>query len=94
MTYVILNVSTQKAYRKPGDYCEMTYETERGAKSACTKLNNRTGNTFWTVVEYSAYKAVPVKMVKRINMMSGLEYEEPEDTPCFMSPACESYWSM
>jgi hypothetical protein len=43
----------------------------------------------WTQIEVY----VP-KMVKRRNLMSGLEYEEPEDTPAFLSPSCESYWSM
>lgn len=33
-------------------------------------------------------------MVTRINLMSGKPFEEREDTPGFMSPASESYWSM
>jgi hypothetical protein len=33
-------------------------------------------------------------MVKRINLMSGKEYWEAEDTPIYCSPASESYWSM
>ena len=36
----------------------------------------------------------PVKMVKRINMMSGKEYWEAENTPNYCSPASEAYWSM
>ena len=36
----------------------------------------------------------PVKMVTRINMMSGLPYQEAEDTPSYCSPASEAYWSM
>lgn len=34
------------------------------------------------------------QMVTRKNMMSGKEYQERRDTPCYLSPACESYWSM
>jgi hypothetical protein len=35
----------------------------------------------------------PVPMVKRVNIISGLEFEEPEDTPYFLSPSSETYWS-
>ena len=33
-------------------------------------------------------------MVERANIMTGQKYMEKKDTPVFMSPACESYWSM
>jgi hypothetical protein len=32
--------------------------------------------------------------VTRVNMMSKKSYQERTNTPCYMSPACESYWSM
>ena len=98
MTYVILNVGS-------GDYHSGTrfsgpnnYETERGAKGACTKLNKQYGNTVqWEVVTHEEYvrrvSAKPVKMVERINLMSGLPYMEAEDTPYFCSPSSETYWS-
>lgn len=34
------------------------------------------------------------KMVTRRNLMTGQEYQEPEDTPGYLSPASEAYWSM
>jgi len=36
----------------------------------------------------------PVKMVQRVNMMSGKTYWEAENTPNYCSPASEAYWSM
>ena len=33
-------------------------------------------------------------MVERTNIMTGKRYMEKKDTPVFLSPACESYWSM
>jgi hypothetical protein len=33
-------------------------------------------------------------MVKRVNMMGGVEFMERYDTPYFCSPSSESYWSM
>lgn len=36
----------------------------------------------------------PVKMVTRINMMSGKPFQIAEGTPVHMDPSRESYWSM
>jgi hypothetical protein len=33
-------------------------------------------------------------MIERTNLMTGKKYMEKKDTPVFLSPACESYWSM
>ena len=32
-------------------------------------------------------------LVERVNIMTGLKYLEPRNTPVFMSPACETFWS-
>ena len=34
------------------------------------------------------------EQVKRVNMMSGKEYLEPVNTPAYLSPSRESYWTM
>lgn len=34
------------------------------------------------------------RVVSRTNLMTGKTYTERADTPVYMSPACESYWSM
>lgn len=73
-------------------YANKVYESEKGAKTACTKLNKKQNTNDWRVIAESEIPAP--KMVTRRNMMSGLEYEEAENTPAFLSPACESYWSM
>ncbi len=36
----------------------------------------------------------PIKMVDRVNLMSGKNYLEYENTPNYCSPASEAYWSM
>ncbi len=33
-------------------------------------------------------------MIERTNIMTGKKYMEKKGTPVFLSPACESYWSM
>jgi len=98
--YLIVNTVTKRAYKKPSHLGAEQYETERGAKTACTKLNKKTisvGLTVkcpWEVMTPEQFrKAYPVKMVERTNLMSGTKYMEAEDTPLCCSPASETYWS-
>ena len=39
-------------------------------------------------------KLLDEDMVERTNIMTGQKYMEKRNTPVFLSPACESYWSM
>lgn len=71
------------------------YATKGAAKAALTRLSKQ-----WVinVEEYSITDAANFytnveKKVTRINMMSGLPFQEPINTPHYMSPAYESYWS-
>lgn len=34
------------------------------------------------------------QLVTRVNLMSRKEYQEPRNTPAYMSPSRESYWQM
>jgi len=46
------------------------------------------------VAERDYYYKNIEKMVKRKNMMTGVEYMESVNTPLSCSPASETYWSM
>lgn len=93
MSYYIVNSETGKIWGKA--YWEKkVYDTERGAKIVCTKLNKAVGNAVeWKVVDRADYVAPPVKMVERTNLMTGQKFMEPADTPWCCSPASETYWS-
>lgn len=94
MSFYIVNNGTGRVWGK-AQWHKQSYTTERGAKIACTKLNKADGNTAqWKVVDVADYVAPPVKMVERVNLMSGEKFMEAEDTPNFCSPASEAYWSM
>lgn len=94
MSFYIVNIGTGKAWGK-AYWQKQEYATERGAKIACTKMNNAAGNTSqWKVMDRKEYDARPVKMVERTNLMTGKKFMEAEDTPNFCSPASESFWSM
>lgn len=100
MSHVIIDTASNKIHTyKSGSVA--IYNSSRVALAMCTKLNNLhptsdpTQDDRFCVSDYDAYHAAnPVKMVTRINLMTGLPYEEAEDTPVYMSPAYESYWSM
>lgn len=84
--FVIVNVGS--------DALHNSYATERGAKGACTRLNKQYGDVGqWKVVTRDEYLARPVEMVERTNLMTGKKFMEPKNTPVYMSPAFESYWS-
>jgi hypothetical protein len=46
------------------------------------------------IAEVDYYHKHIERQVKRVNLMTGKEYYESVNTPSYMSPACESYWSM
>ena len=73
---------------------------KKSAKSAgvalamAEKLNEAAGEVKYAVASAPHYEKYVVKMVEKINMMSGLPYMEASNTPSYCSPASESYWSM
>lgn len=93
MSFYIVNVKTGRAWGK-AYWSKQSYPSERGAKIACTKMNKADGNTTeWKVMSATEYNSKPVKMVERVNLMTGQKYMEAEDTPYFCSPSSETYWS-
>lgn len=74
---------------------------EHHAKALVAKLNERSvrlgysdGPEAYAYATIEHYRTKIVHMVTKRNMMTGLEYEEASNTPSYMSPSCESYWSM
>jgi hypothetical protein len=51
-------------------------------------------NAVYTILNSEEYEAKYGQMVERVNMMSGEKYMERKDTPGYMSPSSEAYWSM
>jgi hypothetical protein len=94
MSYVVYNVqSTQTVNEKR--WGRETYKTEAAAKAARTRLIKKGySEDQLAVSEIAFYSSKIVKTVTRINMMTGLPYEESVNTPLCCSPASETYWSM
>tara|TARA_B100002019_G_scaffold246364_1_gene224188 strand:- start:738 stop:1076 length:339 start_codon:yes stop_codon:yes gene_type:complete len=86
-----------------------SYKTMSAAKAALTRYSKmwwndtgRFGNEpssndpqfRFGICEKELFHQVIEKSRKVTNMMSGKEFVEPVNTPNYMSPASESYWSM
>ena len=70
-----------------------TFVYRHHAQALCDKLN-AAREPQYAVTGIDDYRANVVKMVERVNMMTGEKYMEPSNTPGYMSPSRESYWSM
>ena len=86
-----------------------TYKTMAAAKAAQTRLFNawRATGFFnegidspnnptvrYAIAEINHFYDNVEKRRVRKNMMSGIEYSESVNTPGYMSPASDAYWSM
>jgi hypothetical protein len=97
--FVIMNVGTERLYRKPSEYSDAVYDTERGAKGMCTRLNKKYGNTKqWVVIPYEEFEEKHNPLVVVYNTVTGdgktpIYIRRSEvGGPC--DPSTERYWSM
>lgn len=88
MTYVVFNTDSTALVRRANGL--ETFKTAAAAKSHITRYLD---GTKYTVAAAADYYGKIEATVERINMMSGLPYRESVNTPNYMSPASESYWS-
>lgn len=92
MSYVIYDKETTKLLSS------QRYKTVPAAKAALTRTAKaepcRLKGREWAIAEVNDFHENIEKKVTRTNFMSGEEFEEPINTPVYMSPAFESYWSM
>ena len=76
-----------------------SYKTMAAAKAALTRISKVEPDydpTRYAIAESSMFHDLIEKTVKRkvLEGFGGKEYWEPVNTPSYMSPASESYWSM
>lgn len=96
MSYFIVDKATGRKYRKPAQYGEAHFNTEKGAKTSLTRLVNsgQLSRDQWTVMSHNEHREkFPVKMVEKTNLMTGQKFMEAEDTPYYCSPSSETYWA-
>ena len=80
-----------------------SYKTMSAAKAALTRIAKAEGllktdpnyaEYRYAIAEADYFHKSIEKSRKSQNMMSGKWFSEPVNTPAYMSPARESYWSM
>ena len=90
--FVVVDTHTKCKVRHPRSHKE-TWDTERGAKVAVTRLSKMLPDLGPLVVmDVITYRAqVPMREVT--NLMTGEKVLERADTPWHCSVSSESYWS-
>jgi hypothetical protein len=86
MKYVVYHVAStmeKKAFKSAGV-----------AMTVAEKMNVALGKAEYAAASDDYYKDHVVKMVEKVNMMSGATYKEASNTAGYMSPSSEAYWSM
>ena len=75
--------------------------TKDGRKLICKQDYNTTDHNAALVAAMNTWPAhkgyeytTHDTFVTRTNLLSGNEFQERYDTPCYCSPSSESYWSM
>lgn len=89
MSYVIYHDETTRTHRSKTR--KESWETERAAKAERTRAKL---DANWKIAPHDTFVATIELKVRRRNIMSGNLYTESVNTPGFLSPASEAYWSM
>ena len=104
MYYIYDQSTTRILSRESKSYQQAAYKTMSAAQAALTRMQKKYAQRnadaaqgpLYTaaIAEAEYYRKNIEKFVTRKNMMSGKEYTESVNTPSYMSPASEAYWSM
>ena len=104
--YLIYDKETSRILSKESKHWQQAaYKTMSAAQAALTRMQKKyalrnaadaaRGPLYTAAIAEADYYYKNIeKFVKRKNMMSGKEYTESVNTPSYMSPSSESYWSM
>lgn len=101
-TFIMGKMNTRTGEVRPDH--RQSYKTIAAAKAAITRMSKRyradlkesvNDPVFRYGIAEAGYfhKNIEKKVAKR-NLSTGIVYEETVNTPNYMSPACEAYWSM
>lgn len=93
--YVIFYIESTVMVGSDGhSWSARTYKNAWQAKKYCENLNRKAGQVLYSWLSADEYQNRVVHMVERINLRSGQKYLEPSNTPDYLSPSCERYWTM
>lgn len=90
MSFVIYHDESTRTHRSKTR--KESWETEAAAKAERTRA--KLDPDVWKIELYDVFRATIELKVRRRNIMSGNWFTESVNTPGFLSPASEAYWSM
>lgn len=95
MGFVVYNVETTAIVRRKPFY-DAIFKSMGAAKACKTRLVKEGKYTAeqLEVADQVIYQTLIEGTVERTNMMTGKTYRESVNTPNYMSPASEAYWTM
>ena len=101
-TYIMGKMNTRTGEVRPDH--RQSYKTMAAAKAALTRMSKRYRADLldsvndpvfrYAIAEADYFHKSIEKSRTTSNMMSGLPIVEPVNTPNYMSPSSEAYWSM
>ena len=101
-TFIMGKMDTRSGEVRPDH--RKAYKTMGAAQAALTKMSKRYRADLketvndpqyrYGIAEANYFHTTIEKSRTRTNMMSKVEYTESVNTPNYMSPASEAYWSM
>lgn len=92
MSYIIYHKETTRLLDQ-----NKTYKTITAAKSALTRIskkNHTINKSEYEITDINNFTNNIEKSIERTNLQTKQKYMEKINTPPYMSPAYESYWSM
>ena len=101
-TYIMGKVNKWDGLVRPDH--RQSYKTMSAARAALTRMSKRHRADMlesvndplyrYGIAEADYFHSIIEKTRTRTNMMTDVEYTESVNTPGYMSPSSESYWSM
>ena len=92
--FIIYNKKTTQLLH--GSLHYNSYKTRGAARAIRTKLSKagKIVKSHYKIMDESKFRSTIEKQETRINLMSGLPFTQPVNTPLCCDPSSETYWSM
>jgi uncharacterized protein YcaQ len=94
MSFVIFHIATTKILKKKS-YETGEHATVKAARAALTRAVNKEGinREEYLIMDYATFKSSVEQKIMKKSLMGGGMVEVTVNTPSYLDPSCESYWS-
>lgn len=94
--FVVYQIADTRYAGRKGRYDAPIFDTEGAAKSHLTRLvkAGKFERSALAIADLKTFREQIEKQVVRQNLLSGKDFVESINTPNYLSPSSETYWSM